>query len=413
MADQGSSSRGFIAAVVVFWFLAAAGAGVTFVFLQLTEQAKVHAEQLEAEARRVADARVKTDAAVVALRNALDAGAAADADAVQTVRAKIGDAPHAAAAFLNADQTASSLQSEISTLELRKAAREQQLSTFRAEQTAAEAAFAAQLKDVDERAAAVTQQINTRLNALTGQLTALTKRTEDLDTQIAADRDGMLKERVDYDRNRQLFLGQRDNIKNELRINVEFRPIPVGRVLAANMALNYAFIDLGTKQGVVEGMRFSIYGPDTVFHPGLKPKGVIEVKRAEDDRSQCQVIHQNLSDPVVTNDVLVNVAFDPTGRKPTFVLVGFLDLTGTRVDARDQIVTIIRLQGGEVLPPDPSYVDVNTDFLLVGADWNRGDSKERLLWERDQAITDKALKRSVTQLDLDTFLNYIGYPKWK
>ena len=413
MADTARQPVGFIVAVVIFWLLTVGAAGTAFVFYQETEQARIHTDQLGVQTRTLVEDTVALEDKVNKVRGTLDSDAATDDDAAASVKGKLGQAPTIAAAFALSDQVIAARKADRDNLAAQKADVDQQLARVKLEQGAADAAFADIIRKIEQRIADRTAAINAEVARLTAIVAGITKRVDDADAETTKERDEMLKERIDYDRRLRLLVGKRNDLKDQLRLTLQFSPSIVGRVLGANMALNFTFVSLGKKQGVTEGMRFSVYPANTVFRTGLKPKAVIEVKRLEDDRSQGQVVKQNLSDPVVSGDVLVNIAFDPAGRKPTFELIRFLDITGDNVDDRDTLIKIIRQQGGEVLPPDANAVTVDTDYILIGQEWNYANPDEKQYQERDNPIMEKAGRRSVTQLDTDTFLNYIGYPKWK
>jgi len=413
MADAESRPSGLLIAAIIFWFLAAGAAGTLFVFYQHNAQSQARTEQMEAD-RRAAKAEFKTvyDAAN-ALRGMLDHDAADDAAAVATVKAKLGDEATIANAIVATDRRITDLRGQVPNLTNDKAQLDVQLQQAQEGKAIAERKFNAQIQDVERRITANRQAVDARTADLNAKLGKRTRRIDELDAQIKDERDRMLGEQIEFQRKLKILIARRNQLKDELRLVVEYRPRPVGKILGANLALNFAFINLGSRDHLQEGMRFSVYPPGTVFQAGVRPKGVIEVKRVEERRSQCQVIRRNLSDPVVAGDVLINVALDPSGRKPTFALVRFLDIDGDNADDRDPVIRMIRNQGGEVLPADPTYISVDTDFIVLGAEWNLAIPEERIRFELDQKLMDKAKRRSVTHIDLDTFLDYVGYPKWK
>lgn len=419
MVDADARPSGFMIAVVVFWFLAAGLAGTVFVYFQKVEQSRRHAALMKEDITRLKKEAEATLGDLNKLRAALDYQDSDDARVTATVKSHLahldgkGAWPNVAAALTGTRALEVDLTAAIDALQTDKASLERQLARAKQEKDASEETWQKQLAALDARIAASTSAINARVNELNTKLTDLTRQIDAGDQQMRRERDTMLGERIRFDQQLRLLIGKRRELKDQLRLTLEFRPRPVGRILGANMALDFAFVNLGSRHGVVEGMRFSVYPPATVFQPGLRPKGVVEIKRVEDLRSQARVVRQNLADPIVTGDLLVNIAFDPTGYKPTFVMVRFIDIDGDNIDDRDEVITIIREQGGTVLAPDPRAVSVDTDFILIGEEWNYGDPTQRLFHERDQPVMDIAERRSITQLDVDTFLNYVGFPKWK
>jgi len=415
MDELETGRSGFMIAVVIFWLLAAGACGTAFVFWQDNAACELRTEEMNAEADRLKrEVLPPLEGAVDKLRRTLDSNATEDQAAIDSAKAKCGDAPHIDAALAAADRKNSDLRVRIQVLTSKKTDLDQHLARVTAEREAADRTLSAKIADIERRTRERTALADTRVAQLTTQLTALTTRIDAFEAESTSAHDAMRRDRIEYETKRKILLDKIRDAKNELRLILPFRPRIVGTVVGANMALEFAYVNLGSEDGVKPGMRFSIYAPDAVFRPGMKPKGTLEIKRVEATRSQARVVKYNLIDPVVTGDRLVNVAFDRSGRKPTFVLIRFLDIDNDNVDDRDDIIKMIESQGGEVLPPHPDYVDVNADFIVIGEEWDYlANPKEKVFHDRDEAIMSKADRRSVTQLDVDTFLNFIGFPKWK
>ena len=414
MEEVETEHRGFVVAVVIFWFLAAGFSATAFVFHQTCEGSRIRAERMNAERGRVVDETVSLERKVETLRTSLDSDAQTDKAALDSVRAAVGQAPHVDGALVAADLRISDLGGHVEAHTATKTALEERLAAVQKERQTADDTFSAKIKQIEARITELTNQIEARVGQLSGQLAALTSKIDACDAHVKSTRDAALEDRVKYETSLKILLPKRRELKDQLRVTLQFRPRIVGRVLVADLRLDFAFVNLGREHGVWEGLRFSVYPPDVVFRPNLKPKATLEINRVEDRRSQARIIKQTLGDPVVSGDLLVNIAFEAEGPKPTFALVRFLDVDGDNVDDRVDIIKLIRRQGGEVLRAAPEDVTVDTDFILMGADWDVTDPKQQSLeTDRDTPIVDKAQRRSVTQLDVETFLNYIGFPKWR
>ncbi|MDP7289118.1 MAG: hypothetical protein QGH94_14120, partial [Phycisphaerae bacterium] len=72
------------------------------------------------------------------------------------------------------------------------------------------------------------------------------------------------------------------------------------------------FIPLGSKDRVVRGMTFRVYGPEGVPEDGGGHKASLTVIRTFKSISQCRVTTINKEDPVAIGDPFANIAFDPT-----------------------------------------------------------------------------------------------------
>lgn len=109
---------------------------------------------------------------------------------------------------------------------------------------------------------------------------------------------------------------------------------PDGEVVYADAGLGYAWIDLGRRDGLRRNTRFQVY--QFVKGGMQKIKGVIEVRRVDEDMSQCAIIENQTvthpitgeqvtvpdpNNPVVKGDVIRNPFFDNEEQK-TFVFLG-------------------------------------------------------------------------------------------
>lgn len=137
-----------------------------------------------------------------------------------------------------------------------------------------------------------------------------------------------------------------------------------GSVLAVSDSLPIGWIDLGSRNRVVQGMRFDVMtgGPNSRF------KCKAEITEVEPDTSA--VAFSALADrfdPVVPGDVLVNPLFDPTGERNA-VLVGRFDAAYNEKELRLLLADI----GIKVQPK----LDNTTHYLVVGSEiWTDEDGE--------------------------------------
>ncbi|MGE0713055.1 MAG: BRCT domain-containing protein [Planctomycetota bacterium] len=146
---------------------------------------------------------------------------------------------------------------------------------------------------------------------------------------------------------------------------------PDGRVVFADPALGYAWINIGNKHGLRRNLRFQVY--QFIKGGRQRVKGVVEVRKIEEDMAQCailedqevtdpitgkKVIVPDKNDPVVKGDLIRNPYFDKEEQK-TFVFLG------TRLHNRfynmAEIKRKIEEAGGKV----ESKVSTGTHFVVV------------------------------------------------
>ena len=97
------------------------------------------------------------------------------------------------------------------------------------------------------------------------------------------------------------------------------------------------------------------------------------------DSSEVRVVNHKRASPIVKDDVLVNIAYDPQ-RKFQFALVGKLDITRDGRDDRAMVADMITRFGGVVV----EQATVETDYIIVGSDPMSGISSGEALTAQEQ-----------------------------
>jgi NAD-dependent DNA ligase len=226
------------------------------------------------------------------------------------------------------------------------------------------------------------EELRTEKNQLQDQNIELARRFDLEKKRLQEEKDNILKERARLERDFRLeearlqsTVGQLESRINDLtkKENKSFAEFstPDGEVVFADAGLGYAWIDLGQRHGLRRNTRFQVY---QFVKGGLqKIKGVIEVRRVEEDMAQCaiienaEVIHpvtgERLTvpdprDPIVKGDLIRNPFFDPEEQR-TFVFLG------TKLDNRyynlQELQRKIEEFGGKV----DREVTIGTDFVVV------------------------------------------------
>lgn len=137
-----------------------------------------------------------------------------------------------------------------------------------------------------------------------------------------------------------------------------------GRVLRAIPGSDVLYLSIGARDGLKPGTGFEIYSDTPDARKGVRGKASVEVVTVMNDSSECIVKRTTPGQPIVENDVAVNLAFE-RGRKPKFVVRGSFDLNYDGViDDRsvERVEGMIREWGGQVV----DELDETTDYLVVG-----------------------------------------------
>ncbi|HZV03377.1 MAG TPA: BRCT domain-containing protein [Planctomycetota bacterium] len=188
---------------------------------------------------------------------------------------------------------------------------------------------------------------------------------------------------------------------------------PDGEVVFADAKMGYAWIDLGRTHNLQRGTRFQVY--QNSKGGKQKVKAFIEVKKVEQDMSQCAILpdyewydadekikytlpYEN--DPVVKGD-LIRTIFMPDGRPiyekgvtPKFFFIG--KTVGNHLYNRNELAKKIEEFGGKVVQSTELTADVKFAVVFPKAE------------EEDQPNLKKAEQFGVTFISEDQLLDYIG-----
>jgi hypothetical protein len=332
--------------------------------------------------------------------------------------------------LLNAIKT--SLQA--GTAESEKAAKlDADLKTLTASQQDAVAAYKALDEQFKTKATALAAEVQaitaTKTTMVTEHAAALkandatwqekvTKQEQEVDTRIAQ----VSQLTVDKDKlSAKIVL-----LTTELRIkkrqmSIDLAVREAGKIKELMPNRKVCFIPLGTRDRIVRGMTFRVYGPEGIPSDGAGHKAALTVIRVFKTISQCRVTPVRDDDPIAIGDPFANIAFDPS-RQPLFVVEGRFDLTGVGrlTDAGTQeVISLIKRSGGKVA--DKLTVDV--DFVVMGPQPSKppelpedspGPVKKaheiRMAeFDRWKGTLDKAITLNVPKLNTRRFLTLTGY----
>lgn len=178
-----------------------------------------------------------------------------------------------------------------------------------------------------------------------------------------------------------------------------------------------AYIDKGSNDHVVAGMPFSVFTPgDLTENPD--PKATLTVVNVHTNTSECKIKNLKVNHPVISGDLIQNVAYDPQ-RTYTFVVMGNFDLHQTGKDGLEEVKDMIRRSGGKV----SKDLTFRTDFLVIGeeppqppkpaGEANANESElyntQMKAYKEFQDSKRNAAELYIPVLDANRFLALMGY----
>ncbi len=143
-----------------------------------------------------------------------------------------------------------------------------------------------------------------------------------------------------------------------------------GLIAGVDAPTSQAFINLGSRDRLVNGMTFEVYSDGSAIRPdaeGNYPPGkaTIEVIRIGEGSSPCRILRENRGSPIVAGDVIANAVYDPN-KTYHFTVFGNFDSNDdgfyTSAEA-DDVKGIITEWGGLIT----EEVTGDTDFIVLGA----------------------------------------------
>ena len=195
---------------------------------------------------------------------------------------------------------------------------------------------------------------------------------------------------------------------------------PDGRVLTAIPGDAVVYIDLGQRQSLTLGLRFSVYSSDTGIPPDGQGKAQIEVVSISESSAECKIVHIAENEVILDGDLVANPVYDPE-RQLSFLVAGRFDLNHDGINDPDGAAVVDALVtdwGGLIT----SELTALTDFVILGGPPPRPGtvsdmSREQAAyteamqreWDRYAELVATARSLSVPVLTQDLFLGFLGY----
>jgi cell shape-determining protein MreC len=314
----------------------------------------------------------------------------------------------------------------------------------------------------DEHYVSVAQVHDERRQAaeqdLQGQQTQFAESIAAKDREIAQLRDQTVSLQTELEQTRQQFnaqlarlqedrdrLAQRNIMLNDQldQIKGESFEVADGEIVRVDQVNRLVWINLGSAHNLRPRTNFSVYakGHRGIAAPGRvravdgRPediKAAIEVTRILEDRlAEARILSDDPSRPIAKGDPIYTPLWNP-GRTERFAFVGLIDIDsdGSYTGDRERLHDLIRSAGAEISSEvndlgertpqnaqgEPVRIDEQTRFLVIGAipDWSTeppGERRQQLqqIAEHRKQMEDEARSAGVRVVNLNTFLDYIGY----
>ena len=363
---------------MIILFFAALGFG--YIGFDEAAKAEKEAEAARAEARAATE-RFQVDADhIIAISDKAgfyDAGAATPRTDPEEVQAALDDLrgtfadmgpevddlqktlPIVKQAYAAKLQEITTLQGSIDTLKSEKATMEQTLRDTISQKDGEIAALQKQIADDSANAASKQTELENRIAQLSDQ-------NSDLDTQLRT-------LRGDLSATERKHLDELSTLRTRMQTmgkTLEFLEEPErpdGEVLAVSRDVGVGWINIGARQRLATGTRFSVVSGG--LNDSKAVKATAEVINVSPDKAEVRIV--DVVDPyfpVVPGDKIFNPVYDPYGERHALLVgrfTGQFDEAKLRVLLQDMGITV---QDG---------LDVNTDYLIVGSDiWTDEDGNQ-------------------------------------
>jgi hypothetical protein len=219
-----------------------------------------------------------------------------------------------------------------------------------------------------------------RVNELTGKRSTL-----DTEKQSKEDKNKEQKTELEFKINKVKqeieFLAYREIIKRDI---IETQ----GAIIKPVVKEGFAFINLGSNDGVMLGLKFRVFRKDK--NGTRKWKGQVEVKKIFDTYSLVSVTGVvNPVDPIVEGDYITNVFFSK-GKEKSIALVGDIDQSNFRY-SRTEIEKRLSDIGVKV----EQSVSVRTDFVILGKNYEGLEAFNTIRILNIPCLEDKEASESV------------------
>jgi hypothetical protein len=280
----------------------------------------------------------------------------------------------------------------------------------RADAAAASAEKAAtDYKQASDTFAADRARIEEEQSKFTATLTSIKTDAKTVAQKASDEKEALLKQAATLRATNQRLVEELEKYKNKM---AGLKEQPDGHVMRVDQRLRMAWIDVGRADGLLRQTTFAVYDHNENGATNTKPKGRIEVINVEEHLSECRILEDMPSNPIITGDVIETPAWSP-GQRIHFALAMKMDINNDGVDDYDLVKSIILMNGGVIdaeLRPDGTRhgnIDPNTRYFVVGDKPNESTTKEVL--NRFVAFDTDRANLSIPKIPVKELLAMMGW----
>lgn len=249
----------------------------------------------------------------------------------------------------------------------------------------------------------------TKLNALNTQLRQENKKVTDAKQTVVAEAEAAQAKYVEDGKTKDALISTLyEKIDKLDPIQVDH---PDGLVTYAGRG-NTVSINLGRADGLRRLTNFAVYAADMTDVTTAGRKGAIEVIDVDDHSAVCQIVDEDVRNPILAGDKIFTPLWKP-GQQEHFALTGGMDLDGDGRSDLDEIRNLIATNGGIVdfyLDDDGNkygQITTETRHLVMGTAPDESSSPEHLAARK--WILEEGRKFNLRQISLEELLNRMGY----
>jgi predicted nucleic acid-binding Zn-ribbon protein len=140
---------------------------------------------------------------------------------------------------------------------------------------------------------------------------------------------------------------------------------PDAKVILVDSSAGVVHLDIGRREGVYQGLRFSVYDRNVPIPRDGRGKAEVEVFSVGENFSGARVLRSETRNPIAVDDIAANLIWD-SARSNIFVVAGDFDLNedgSPELDGEARLKSLVEKWGGKVV----EKVSSTTDFLVLGA----------------------------------------------
>ncbi len=285
------------------------------------------------------------------------------------------------------------------------------IETLKSEKSTLEASLREASKKKDEQIAALQKQLQddaanaaSKQTELENRIATLNTQRNELDSQVRALRGDMSAQGRKHEQDKQTWSTRTKAVTDVLAF-LDEPEAPDGEVLAVSKDLGIAWINIGARQRLAAGTRFSIVAGTPGQTPGSgSVKATAEVTEVTAKTAEVRILEvTDPFDPVVAGDKLYNPLFDPRGERHAVLagrFTGKYDEAKLRVLLKDMGITV------------QDKLDFNTDYLIIGSDlWTDedGNQLEEALSPTELPVYKDAEANGVQIVSIKTLASYFVF----